>query len=49
MRKGLRTRKLPKRRPFLISGQEIGNRTSKNPPFGLEVVIWDRRRPEPAR
>ncbi|MEY4548974.1 MAG: hypothetical protein RL685_5169 [Pseudomonadota bacterium] len=45
----LRTRKLPKRRPFLISGQEIGNRTSKNPPFGLEVVIWDRRRPEPAR
>lgn len=45
----LSTRKLPKRRPFLARGEQIGNRTSKNPPFGLEVVIWDRRRPETAR
>lgn len=39
------TRHLPKRRPFLISGEGIGNRTSKNPPFGLVVLIWDRRPP----
>lgn len=45
----LSTRKLPKRRPFLAAGQQIGNRTSKNPPFGLEVVIWDRRRPDSGR
>ena len=43
----LRTRRLPKRHPFLSRGETIGNRTSKNPPFGLEVAIWDRRRPEP--
>jgi hypothetical protein len=42
----LTTRKLRKRRPFLHHGQGIGNRTSKNPPFGLELVIWDRRLPE---
>jgi len=42
----LTTRNLPKRRPFLHHGQEIGNRTSKSPPFGLVVVIWDRRLPE---
>lgn len=41
----LTTRHLPKRRPFLHHGQQIGNRTSKSPPFGLLVVIWDRRRP----
>lgn len=42
----LTTRNLAKRRPFLHHGSEIGNRTSKSPPFGLVVVIWDRRRPE---
>lgn len=41
----LTTRNLPKRRPFLHRGEGIGNRTSKNPPFGLVVVIWDRRVP----
>jgi len=41
----LTTRNLPKRRPFLYHGAEIGNRTSKNPPFGCLVVIWDRRAP----
>lgn len=41
----LTTRFLRKRRPFLHMGQGIGNRTSKNPPFGLVVVIWDRRTP----
>jgi phage N-6-adenine-methyltransferase len=41
----LTTRNLRKRRPFLCSGQEIGNRTSKSPPFGLTLVLWDRRRP----
>jgi hypothetical protein len=41
----LTTRNLPRRRPFLHLGQGIGNRTSKNPPFGLVLVIWDRRSP----
>lgn len=41
----LTTRNLRKRRPFLSAGKEIGNRTSKSPPFGLTLVIWDRRRP----
>ena len=41
----LTTRFLAKRRPFLHMGQGIGNRTSKNPPFGLVVCIWDRRDP----
>lgn len=45
----LTTRFLRKRRPFLHMGQGIGNRTSKNPPFGLVVVIWDRRCPLNAR
>lgn len=47
----LTTRHLRKRRPFLHIGEGIGNRTSKNPPFGLVAVIWDRRcpvRPTPA-
>ncbi len=44
----LTTRLLPKRRPFLYHGQDIGNRTSKNPPFGLVLVVWDRRRPRMA-
>lgn len=42
----LTTRFLRKRRPFLHMGKGIGNRTSKNPPFGLVVLIWDRRTPE---
>src|SRR5690606_16742479 len=41
----LTTRILAKRRPFLHRGEGISNRTSKNPPFGLVVAIWDRRRP----
>lgn len=41
----LTTRALAKRRPFLHMGKVIGNRTSKSPPFGLIVVIWDRRNP----
>jgi hypothetical protein len=41
----LTTRFLRKRRPFLHLGEGIGNRTSKNPPFGLVVLIWDRRTP----
>jgi hypothetical protein len=45
----LTTRNLPKRRPFLHMGATIGNRTSKSPPFGLVVVIWDRRSPARAR
>lgn len=45
----LTTRNLPKRRPFLHHGTEIGNRTSKNPPFGVMLIIWDRRRPEALR
>lgn len=43
------TRHLPKRRPFLHMGATIGNRTSKSPPFGLVVVLWDRRKPARAR
>ncbi len=41
----LTTRFLAKRRPFLHMGKGIGNRTSKSPPFGLVVCIWDRRGP----
>ncbi len=41
----LTTRFLAKRRAFLHMGQGIGNRTSKSPPFGLVVCIWDRRDP----
>lgn len=43
------TRNLPKRRAFMMRGSVIGNRTSKNPPFGLVVVVWDRRVPEGRR
>lgn len=39
----LETRFLPGRRCFLNRGQEIHNRTSKNPPFGIVIVVWDRR------
>lgn len=41
----LKTRFLPKRRCFRNKGQEITNRTSKNPPFGIVIAIWDRREP----
>lgn len=37
------TRFLAGRRCFRKRGEEIGNKTSKNPPFGLVIVIWDRR------
>lgn len=38
-----RTRFLGKRRQFRNAGEKIKNRTSKNPPFGVVIVIWDRR------
>lgn len=38
-----RTRFLGKRRNFKNRGQAISNRTSRNPPFGIVIVIWDRR------
>lgn len=34
---------LPGRRSFLNMGEVIGNSTSKSPPFGIVIVIWDRR------
>lgn len=37
------TRFLAGRRCFRNRGAEIGNRTSRNPPFGIVIVIWDRR------
>lgn len=40
---GPETRFLGGRRCFRNRGQEITNRTSKNPPFGIVIVIWDRR------
>ena len=39
----LETRFLAGRRCFLSRGQEIKNRTSKSPPWGIVIVIWDRR------
>lgn len=39
----VRTRFLDKRRSFLVNDEVVGNKTSKNPPFGVVVVIWDRR------
>lgn len=39
----LSTRFLDGRRSFRSRGQDIGNRTSKNPPFGIVIVVWDRR------
>jgi len=40
------TRFLAGRRCFLNRGAPIGNRTSKNPPFGVVIVVWDRRENE---
>jgi len=37
------TRFLAGRRSFMHHGERIGNSTSKAPPFGVVVVIWDRR------
>lgn len=37
------TRFLAGRRCFKNRGQAIKNRTSRNPPFGIVIVIWDRR------
>lgn len=37
------TRFLAGRRCFRNRGAEIKNRTSRNPPFGIVIVIWDRR------
>lgn len=39
----LDTRFIAGRRCFRNRGAEIMNRTSRNPPFGLVAVIWDRR------
>ncbi len=40
------TRFLAGRRAFRNRGAEIKNRTSRNPPFGIVIVIWDRRNHE---
>jgi len=37
------TRFLAGRKSFLYQGEVIGNTTSKAPPFGIVLVIWDRR------
>ncbi len=39
----LTTRFLEGRRCFKNRGEDIRNRTSKNPPFGVVICIWDRR------
>lgn len=39
----LDARFLAGRRNFRNRGAEIMNRTSRNPPFGLVVLVWDRR------
>lgn len=36
----LTVRFIRKRWPFLCKGQLIGNKTSKNPPFGLVALVW---------
>jgi hypothetical protein len=41
----VRTRFLRGRKSFLYLGEVIGNSTSKAPPFGIVIVIWDRRLP----
>jgi hypothetical protein len=41
----VRTRFLGGRKSFLYHGEVIGNSTSKAPPFGIVIVIWDRREP----
>lgn len=38
-----RTRFLGGRKSFLYQGEVIGNSTSKAPPFGVVVIVWDRR------
>lgn len=38
-----RTHFLAGRRNFKNRGEAITNRTSKNPPFGIVIVTWDRR------
>jgi len=40
---GPEVRFLPGRRSFLYQGEVIGNSTSKAPPFGIVIVVWDRR------
>jgi DNA N-6-adenine-methyltransferase (Dam) len=39
----VRTRFLEKRRVFRNRGLAISNSRSRNPPFGIVIVIWDRR------
>lgn len=49
--KSCETRFLAGRRCFRNRGAAITNRTSRNPPFGIVIVVWDRRegfRNEPA-
>lgn len=42
---GPEVRFLKGRKSFLSNGEVIGNSTSKAPPFGICIVIWDRRVP----
>ena len=42
---GPETRFLKGRKSFLSNGDVIGNSTSKAPPFGIVIVVWDRRVP----
>ncbi len=44
----VRTRFLGGRKSFLYRGETIGNSTSTNPPFGIVILVWDRR-PVPER
>jgi hypothetical protein len=39
----IETRFLEGRRSFLYAGETIGNSTSKSPPFGIVIIVWDRR------
>jgi hypothetical protein len=39
------TRFLGGRRTFLYAGEDIVNSTNKSPPFGIVIVVWDRRAP----
>lgn len=43
------TRMLRKRRPFGSRGPDGAPVVGKSPPFGLVVVVWDRRRPKLGR
>lgn len=46
--RAVQTRFLGGRKSFLYQGEVIGNSTSKAPPFGIVILVWDRR-PVPER